>query len=224
MGWVLVLIGIAGASTGWVLVRDAEVPVWRVLTSLYAVLGVLAVALGTPAFAGDPRFTALAPDRLPSVPSAFGLGAVVGFALYLGTRAFVGIAAARWARFARHTAAQYEQRAGVGLAIALAASIVVVLGEELFWRGWVTASLTGGADRGWTGPIVAAGVAWAAYVIANLAARSLPIAAAAVVGGAVWGVLPLVTGGIAASLACHLVWTVAMLVLPPRAGRGMMTG
>jgi membrane protease YdiL (CAAX protease family) len=57
---------------------------------------------------------------------------------------------------------------------------------------------------------------WFAYVAANALSRSLVIVAGAVVGGAVWVVLQAATGGVAAPLACHVVWTLAMLVLPPR--------
>jgi len=55
--------------------------------------------------------------------------------------------------------------------------------------------------------------------VANLPSRSLPIVAGAVVGGAVWGALAWWSGGLAAPLASHILWTGLMLVLPPGAGR-----
>ena len=64
---------------------------------------------------------------------------------------------------------------------------------------------------------------WLAYVVANALSRSLVIVAGAVVGGAAWVALQAVTGGVAAPLACHVVWTLAMLVLPPRTRGSMMS-
>jgi membrane protease YdiL (CAAX protease family) len=61
-------------------------------------------------------------------------------------------------------------------------------------------------------------VSWALYVGANAVSASLPITAAAVVGGAVWTVLAGWTGGVLASVLCHVVWTALMLVVPPPGG------
>jgi membrane protease YdiL (CAAX protease family) len=44
--------------------------------------------------------------------------------------------------------------------------------------------------------------------------RNLAIVAGAVVGGAVWCGLCAWTGGVGASLACHVAWTALMLVFP----------
>ncbi len=57
------------------------------------------------------------------------------------------------------------------------------------------------------------------YVGVNVASRSLPIVAAAIVGGAVWAGLAWWTGGVLASLASHILWTGLMLALPPGAAR-----
>jgi membrane protease YdiL (CAAX protease family) len=94
---------------------------------------------------------------------------------------------------------------------------VAVPGEELFWRGLVQGRLAEATSLA-TGAVLA----WAGYVAANLAPMSLPIAAAAIVGGACWGALAWLTGGVLASLLCHAIWTGLMLAFPPGAGRGMM--
>jgi membrane protease YdiL (CAAX protease family) len=57
------------------------------------------------------------------------------------------------------------------------------------------------------------------YVVANVPSRSLPIVAGAIVGGALWGALAWWSGGVLAPLASHILWTGAMLALPPRVGR-----
>jgi membrane protease YdiL (CAAX protease family) len=222
MGWLLLLVGVAVVGIAWTLVRDGGLDVWAVMTPAYVALGALALLVGSPRLSGDPRLTGLPPDRWVATGPAIGLGLLVGLALFLGTRVFVGVMAPRWPAFARQTATQYEQRTGVAFATALGGSIAVVLGEELFWRGWVTPAVSASWSDPWVGPVVGAAATGIAYVVANLPSRSLPIVAGAIVGGAVWGVLPILTGGIAASLACHVVWTLLMLVLPPRAARGMM--
>ena len=53
-----------------------------------------------------------------------------------------------------------------------------------------------------------------AFVLANLPSANLAIAAGAVVGGAVWVALAWWTGGVLASLACHIVWTGMMIAFP----------
>jgi membrane protease YdiL (CAAX protease family) len=96
--------------------------------------------------------------------------------------------------------------------VALALSIAVsVPGEELFWREFVQLELVEALDGA---TLFAAALAWVAFVVANLFSRNLAIAAGAVVGGAVWCGLCWWTGGVAASLACHVVWTALMLAFP----------
>jgi len=63
---------------------------------------------------------------------------------------------------------------------------------------------------------------WVASVGVNAAWGSAPLLAGAVVGGALWTVLAVWSGGVLAPIACHLVWTGLMLVWPPHAGRAMV--
>ena len=62
-------------------------------------------------------------------------------------------------------------------------------------------------------------MSWAVYLVANLPSRSLAIGAGAVVGGGAWALLAAATGGVLAPLCCHAVWTLAMIVAPPRVDR-----
>jgi membrane protease YdiL (CAAX protease family) len=106
----------------------------------------------------------------------------------------------------------YRRQGGLSLGLALVLSIAVsVPGEELFWREFVQLELVPALDGA---TALAAVLAWGAFVFANLFSRNLAIAAGAVVGGAVWCGLAWWTGGVAASLACHLVWTAFMLAFP----------
>jgi membrane protease YdiL (CAAX protease family) len=138
------------------------------------------------------------------------LGAGAGVALYLATAAFVSVAR-RWKTLTRHAAALYGMRGRLplGAALILAAGVSGV-GEELLWRGVVqTVTIRG------LGELPGAAAAWAAYVAVNAFSGSVPIVLGAVVGGGVWTALALWTGGVAASAACHAVWTALMVAFPP---------
>jgi membrane protease YdiL (CAAX protease family) len=137
--------------------------------------------------------------------------------LWAGTLAFVAVAV-RWQPFRAAVAEQYERAAEVSLPVAIALSILLAVpGEELFWRNLVQRRF------GVSSEMVGAAVAWLGYVAVNAASGSLPLIAGAVVGGAVWGGLAWWSGGLAASLASHGVWTALMLARPPASGRAEVT-
>jgi len=195
----LMVSGVTGVIVGWRLVAAGRVSVWVGQGALFGVLGVLSLGTG----------------RVPLSPKvwwgwALLAGAGSGVALYLATVSFVWLIR-RWRVFERHIAEIYDQRKGLSLPVALAvAALLVSPGEELFWRGLFQPRLAEAA--GWAGGSV---LTWLVYVVANVASGSLPIVAAAVVSGAVWGALALWTHGVVASMACHMAWTGLMLAAPP---------
>jgi len=194
----MMLVGLAGEGTAWWLVASRGWDVWRLLTPVLAAMGLAALAVGPPP---------LSPEVDPWVAAALGLPA--GVALYAATWAFVSIVR-RWGRFGRHAAAMYERQGSLPLALALALSVgLTVPGEELFWRGLFQGELAGSLGAG-----PAALASWAAFVLANLPAANLAIAAGAIVGGAVWTLLGWWSGGVLAPLVCHAVWASLMLSLP----------
>ena len=141
--------------------------------------------------------------------AAIGLGAGVSF--YLATAVFMRLAA-RWPPLARHARALYGDRGTLGLPSELALSALLIApAEELLWRGVVLQTLI---LRFGPSPLVPA-AAWLLYVGANAFSGSLPILLAAIVGGAVWTALAVWTGGVAASVVCHAVWTSLMIIRPP---------
>jgi membrane protease YdiL (CAAX protease family) len=112
-------------------------------------------------------------------------------------------------------AAQYGWAEGTSRLQVIALSLLVVVpGEEVFWRGLVQGRLA--STMVLAG---AAGLAWIIYIGANAPARAVPILAAAVVGGALWVGLAWWSRGICASLASHMVWTGLMLIVPPGAAK-----
>jgi hypothetical protein len=211
IGHALALAGIAATGAAWWMVAWRGILIWRVMPPVLVALGVATVLWGDVVLVGTPVIAASAGlDR--SAAFAASIGVLVGAALFVGTRiAFVPLA--HWGRFAEDARREYEPAAARSRATVLLLAFVSATCEELFWRGWTQPELLA-SNAG----VIAAALAasWLAYVAANALSRSLVIVTGAVVGGAVWVVLQAVTGGVAAPLACHVVWTLAMLVLPPR--------
>lgn len=199
-----VVFSVAGGALvaiAWLLVRGRFVSIWAASGSVLGVLGLVSLASGL-----------TRPAAKVSLGLAVGIGLAAGILLYLGTRAFMARAGDRWPALARQTQELYAQRKDRTTSHALGVSIfVAVPGEELFWRGVV--QTTAAASFG---PIGGALVAWAGYVAANAAMGSLPVLLGAAVGGALWTGLSIWSGGVAASIACHAVWTGLMIARPPR--------
>ena len=198
----VIAAGVVLEVVAWRAVAVGRASLWRLMVGVFAVHGIVAAIVVPPIAAGrEPLGTALA------------AGALSGLALWAATLGFVGIAVG-WEPFRRAVADRYARAAEVSLPAAVAISLLIAVpGEELFWRNLVQRRF------GLSGEAVGAVAAWLGYVAANVASGSLPFIAGAIVGGAVWGGLAWWTGGIAASLASHGVWTAMMLVRPPASGR-----
>jgi membrane protease YdiL (CAAX protease family) len=203
-----IAIAVAGFALelgGWWLVAWRGHDVWRVMPPVLGTMGVAAlVARGPVAAEGV------------SVVAASCAGLASGLGLYVATRVFVSLAA-RWESFRSATASIYRDARSVSRSRALVLALVVMVpGEELFFRGLAQPRL---AAVHALGSAAAAAVTWLAYTAVNLASRSLPIVAGAFVGGALWAALAWWSGGMLASVASHILWTGLMLALPPGAGR-----
>ena len=195
----MALGGGAAVVMAWLLVRSGRASIWTAMGVAAGLAGALAVLTGR---------VRLATDLRPLWAAALGLGS--GLLLYGATAAFMAVAG-RWPPLARHARALYDQRQGLPMPVALGlASLLVAPGEEALWRGLIQPLLAGPL-----GPVGGAAGAWAAYVGANAISGSVPIVLGAVVGGAAWTLLALLTGGILASVLCHAVWTGLMIVWPP---------
>jgi membrane protease YdiL (CAAX protease family) len=198
----VIVVGFALEVVAWRTVATGRASVWGLMVGVFAVQGVAAtVALPPIASGQEPMSTALV------------VGSLCGLVLWAATLVFVA-AAVRWQPFRRAVEDRYARAAEVSLPVAVAISLLIAVpGEELFWRSLVQRRV------GVSSEMVGAAVAWLGYVIANAVSGSLPFVAGAIVGGAVWGGLAWWTGGIAASIASHGVWTTMMLVRPPASSR-----
>lgn len=98
-------------------------------------------------------------------------------------------------------------------ALAFLSTALIATAEELLWRGLGARALSARLP-GQPYLALSLGTLWYAVCQAGLGA-ALPIAAALVLG-AVTGLLRLWTGGLAAPVAMHLVWTLGVVwVVPP---------
>jgi membrane protease YdiL (CAAX protease family) len=203
----VLVVGIVVQVVAWRLVAAGRLPFWPTTAGVWVALGAAA------AVAGNLR-CCLDADPV----EALLVGVVVGLVLYAATRLVVAVASVR-PRVAASVEVVYGRRGESSAAIAWTVSLLAVAGEEAFWRGLALPHLAGA-----TAPAVGAILAWAAYVVVTVAWWSLPFAAAAIVGGAVWTALAWWSGGVAAPLASHLFWTAAMIAWPPGRGRAKVPG
>ena len=202
MRLALIGAGFVLEVVAWRAVAAGRASVWRSMVAVFAVHGIVAAVVMPPIASGqEPLATALS------------VGVLSGLALWAATLAFVAVAIG-WEPFRRAVAERYVRAAEVSLPAAVAISLLIAVpGEELFWRNLVQ------RRSGMSSEVVGAAAAWLGYVAANVASGSLPFIAGAAVGGAVWGGLAWWTGGIAAGLVSHGIWTALMLARPPASGR-----
>ena len=195
--------GAVAEFVAWWLVSTGRFDVWNLMPFVLGAMGIAAVVASPPVVAAD-----------STVAKALAVGLTSGLILYVGTLAFVWVAS-KWMPFRLDVLRKYGEAGEVTLGRSLMLSLVVMVpAEELFWRGLFQARL------GQSTTMAAATLAtWLVYLVANAASRSLPIVAAAIVGGALWAGLAWWSGGVLASLASHILWTGLMLTLPPGAGR-----
>jgi membrane protease YdiL (CAAX protease family) len=202
---VVVLAGLIGTMYAWRLIHRGR-PVWKTLPPFLGLIGAMSLLLMRTIDAPPPGGT-----NVPGTGGVLAIGLLSGALLYLATRVFV-LVALRVPSFARQTRKAYEDAATADVRRELVLSLLLAVpGEELLWRGL---GYRWGAEE-LPSVVAAAVLVWVLYVIANVPSRSLPIIAGALVGGAVWGALAWWSGGVLAPLASHILWTGAMLSLPP---------
>jgi membrane protease YdiL (CAAX protease family) len=195
----VVAVGFVAVIGAWYLVRARSFSIWPTMGITFAAIGALSLASGRVRWAEEV-------DLAPAI--AVGLGS--GVALYALTVAFFRVAR-RWAVLRRHSRALYQHREGISLVRTLGVgALVVSSGEEFFWRGLVQELAIASV-----GSLQGAVMAWGLYVAAYVVSGSLPIVLGAIVGGAAWGTLAWWSGGVAASIACHVSWTALMIARPP---------
>jgi membrane protease YdiL (CAAX protease family) len=197
---VALVAGIVAEAVAWWVVERGRGTVWSLGTPVLIALGVIAVVVETPPLAAE-----------TSVAAAIVIGVAAGVAFYVATRVFV-ILVTGWEAFQRRSAQMYARQDPLSLSrTVLLSAVLAAPGEELFWRGLLQGELERALD-GRT--VLAAAIALLLFVVANVPSGNLAIVAAALVGGAVWGSLAAWTGGVAAPVVCHALWTALMIAFP----------
>lgn len=215
LGAALALGGIAATWAAWWAVAFRGISIWRVMPWVLAGLGAATLVWADDLTWWGAAQIATGADLGGSPFAAAGTGLATGLILFVATRIAI-VPLSRWRRFAIDARRAYARADGRAVASVLVLAFVSAASEELFWRGWVQPDLVAGRP-GQLG--IALAVSWAVYLVANLPSRSLAIGAGAVVGGGAWALLAAATGGVLAPLCCHAVWTLAMIVAPPRVDR-----
>jgi uncharacterized protein len=204
---VVIVVGAFAQVVAWRLVANGRVPFWPVVTTTFAVLGLVSLVVGDASCC-----------RETTSATASAVGVASGLLLFGATRVVVDLAT-RHEVIRRSVVAVYRREEEVSLLAVTALTLAIVVpGEELFWRGLVLTELSAATS-------VAAGavLAWGAWVVVDAAWGSIPLLAGAVVGGALWTALAAWTGGVVAPIASHLVWTGLMIAWPPLAARAKVT-
>jgi len=215
LGAALAVGGIAATWAAWWAVAFRGIAIWRVMPGVLAGMGIATLLWAEDLVWWGPASIAPGADLGRTAGWAALTGIVAGVGLFVATRVAL-LPLARWHRFAEDARRAFDRADGRGTASVLLLAFVSATSEELFWRGWVQPDLVLGRPGALGAALVAS---WAVYLVANLPSRSLAIGAGAVVGGGAWVLLAAATGGILAPMCCHAVWTLAMIVAPPRVDR-----
>ena len=202
----VLVVGVLVQVVVWRLVVRGRLPFWPATATTFALIGIASL------LAGDPSWC-----RRQEFPVASGVGVASGLVFYAATRLVVDLATRRPV-FERAVVDLYRRSRETRFVTVLVLTLLIAVpGEELFWRGFLLPEL-----RDATGSVTGAILTWAAAVGVSAVWASPPLLAGAVVGGALWTVLAIWSGGVLAPIASHLVWTALMLVWPPPAARDMV--
>lgn len=186
-GWgrLAALLLAAAPAFAWAFGASVPDPWVRLLTA-----SVLTGVLGAFATRGE-ALKSLRPDRF-----ALASGALTGLAMVAAAWGLT-----RWEPAAEQARELFRWREGhtpVFLALTLP---VIILGEELFWRGTVTRLLAGRCPK-----IAAVLIGAAVCALAHVPSGLWLLPAAALGAGVVWGTLFAATGSLAAPLISHLLF------------------
>jgi uncharacterized protein YbjT (DUF2867 family)/membrane protease YdiL (CAAX protease family) len=171
---------------------------------LWGALGTTAVVLGTAAVLLDGRALV---GRRPTLPLV-ALGASVGLGMALATVGLYEPVTGLLPELQNDVERLYDAFRAPGPWLTILLLPVVVTFEEVVWRGAVHTALVRRMSWVW-----AAGVGGLVYAAAHVPTGSTALVLASLGAGLCWSTLRAWTDSLAPSLAAHLVWNFAVLVI-----------
>jgi membrane protease YdiL (CAAX protease family) len=138
------------------------------------------------------------------------LGAVLGVAMTLATYPAFRLATALFPRLETRVESLYAAASTHSLAVALAWTLLIIVAEEVLWRGLVLDLLDERLPRG-----ASSALSVLSYALAQLGSGSFIVLLLALVLGAIWTWQRRATGSIVAPLLAHLIWSPSVILLWP---------
>lgn len=186
-------------TLAWMTAAFAAPERWRVL--VLALVGI----------GGAAALRRLWVDDVPSLARGrdWLLGAGAGVVMALATGPAYRISASLVPELRPEVVRLYDELALEGRPWVLVPFLAVVALEELVWRG--AAFRLGIGANAWA----TAAIATLLYALAQGGLLSPVVVLVALACGFVWSALRVLTGGLAAAVACHAVWDLAVFVVFP---------
>lgn len=192
------------------------IAVWAALmsrfggTNVYAVMGpYAAVVIAVAPLLG--RLSGVVQRRsLEITPRAIMLGVALGALMTLATYPAFRIATELVPGLAASVRALYAAARARELASALAWTVLIIVAEEVLWRGLVLDVLDERVPAH-----AASALSIASYALAQLGSGSLIVLLLALVCGTLWTIQRRATGSIVAPLIAHLIWSPTVILLYP---------
>jgi membrane protease YdiL (CAAX protease family) len=138
------------------------------------------------------------------------LGAALGVAMTLATYPVFRLATALFPSLEPSVESLYAAASTHSPAVALAWTVLIIIAEEVLWRGLVLDVLDERLPRN-----ASSALSVASYALAQLGSGSLIVLLLALVCGAIWTWQRRATGSIVPPLIAHLIWSPTVILLWP---------
>ena len=174
---------------------------------VYGVMGPFACVVCVVCWAVNPRSFG---TWMRVTPRAVVIGLGAGMAMTALTYPIFQVAASLVPSLDTQVEVLYAGARSTTLARALGWTIVIMLAEELLFRGSFPAAL-----RPWLSELNSYGVSLLLYALAQGGTGSWIVMAMALVCGTFWSILRVYTGTLVAPLIAHFIWTPTVIFLYP---------
>lgn len=143
-------------------------------------------------------------------PRDLAFGAAVGVAMTVATYPAFRLATALFPSLEASVESLYAAASTHSLASAVAWTVLIIVAEEVLWRGLVLDELDERLPR-----VASSTLSVGSYALAQLGSGSFIVLLLALVCGALWTWQRRATGSIVAPLIAHLIWSPTVILLLP---------